>query len=109
MSNHASVKIYFDGSSKQLERVKDLIITEGKFSKNAIDFSYVKPMLPGISNKNIFELIDKKDKILNKYEKLDIRTVDNYITRYKTLFNYFLDNDFIYTNYFLTIKKKTIV
>ena len=24
---------------------------------------------------------------------------------YKTLFNYFLDNDYIYTNYFLSIKK----
>ena len=49
----------------------------------------------------------RRDKILDKYEKLDIRTIDNYITRYKTLFNYFLDNDFIYQNYFLTIKKKT--
>ena len=52
-----------------------------------------------LKDKNIFELIDKKDTILNKFEKLDIRTIDNYITRYKTLFNYFLDNDF-------NIKKK---
>ncbi|MGJ0363630.1 tyrosine-type recombinase/integrase [Aliarcobacter cryaerophilus] len=58
-----------------------------------------------LKNKNIFELIDKKDKILNKYKKLDKRTIDSYFTRYKTLFNFFLDNDYIYQNYFLTIKK----
>ena len=57
-----------------------------------------------LKDKNIFELIDKNDKILDKYEKLNQRTVDNYITRYKTLFNYFLDNDYVYSNYFLTIK-----
>ena len=58
-----------------------------------------------LKNKNIFELIDKKDKILDKYKKLDKRTIDSYFTRYKTLFNFFLDNDYIYQNYFLTIKK----
>lgn len=60
-----------------------------------------------LKEKNIFELIDKKDKILDKYEKLEKRTIDSYITRYKTLFNYFLDNDYIYHNYFMTIKKLT--
>ena len=57
-----------------------------------------------LEGKNIFELIDKKDKILDKYQKLGHRTVDNYITRYKTLFNYFLDYDYVYANYFMTIK-----
>mgnify|MGYP000249274726 CR=1 FL=1 len=58
-----------------------------------------------LKDKNIFELIDKKNKILDKYDKLEKRTIDSYITRYKTLFNYFLDNDFIYNNYFMSIKK----
>jgi integrase len=58
-----------------------------------------------LKDKNIFELIDKKNKILDKYEKLEKRTIDSYITRYKTLFNYFLDNDYIYNNYFMSIKK----
>ncbi len=62
-----------------------------------------------LKDKNIFELIDKKDKILNKYEKklLNKRTVDNYITRYKTLFNYFHQNDYIHKNHFLDIKKNS--
>ncbi|WP_193215703.1 tyrosine-type recombinase/integrase [Aliarcobacter butzleri] len=79
---------------------KDLELYLLNFPKNLNKYEELR-------NKNIFEMIDKKDKILNKFEKLDIRTIDNYVTRYKTLFNYFLDNDFIYTNYFLTIKKKT--
>ncbi|MGH2278789.1 tyrosine-type recombinase/integrase [Aliarcobacter sp. ERUVET-7] len=79
---------------------KDLELYLLNFPKNLNKYEELK-------DKNIFEMIDKKDKILDKYEKLDIRTIDNYITRYKTLFNYFLDNDFIYQNYFLTIKKKT--
>ena len=79
---------------------KDLELYLLNFPSNSNKYEELK-------NKNIFELIDKKDKILDKYKKLDNRTIDNYITRYKTLFNYFLDNDFIYTNYFLTIKKKT--
>ncbi len=79
---------------------KDLELYLLNFPKNLNKYEELK-------DKNIFEMIDKKDKILDKFEKLDIRTIDNYITRYKTLFNYFLDNDFIYTNYFLTIKKKT--
>ncbi len=78
---------------------KDLELYLLNFPKNLNKYEELK-------DKNIFELIDKKDNILNKYEKLDIRTIDNYITRYKTLFNYFLDNDFIYSNYFLTICKK---
>lgn len=58
-----------------------------------------------LKDKNIFELIDKKDKSLNNFkDKLNHRTVDNYIVRYKTLFNYFLENDYVYVNYFLTIK-----
>ena len=62
-----------------------------------------------LKDKNIFELIDKKDKILNKYEKklLNKRTVDNYITRYKTLFNYLHHRDYISKNYFLDIKKNS--
>lgn len=79
---------------------KDLELYLLNFPKNLNKYEELK-------DKNIFEMIDKKDKILDKFEKLDIRTIDNYVTRYKTLFNYFLDNDFIYTNYFLTIKKKT--
>jgi integrase len=76
---------------------KDLQLYLLSFPKNLNKYEELK-------GKNIFELIDRSDKILDKYEKLDNRTVDNYITRYKTLFNYFLDNDFIYNNYFLTIK-----
>ena len=62
-----------------------------------------------LKDKNIFELIDKKDKILKQFEKklLNKRTVDNYITRYKTLFNYLHKNDYISKNYFLDIKKNT--
>ena len=76
---------------------KDLQLYLLNFPSNSNKYEELK-------NKNIFELIDKEDKILEKYKKLDKRTVDNYITRYKTLFNYFLDNDYVYTNYFLTIK-----
>jgi integrase len=60
-----------------------------------------------LKDKNIFELINlnkENHPILKTYKKLDLRTVDNYITRYKTLFNYFLDKDYVYSNYFLTIK-----
>lgn len=84
MSNHASVKIYFDGSSKQLEKVKDLIITEGKFSQNTIDFSYVKPMLPGISNKNIFELFgcDWNKFILKQYTSEEIQKFEEKVHKF---------------------------
>ncbi len=72
---------------------KDLELYLLNFPKNLNKYEELK-------DKNIFEMIDKKDKILDKFEKLDIRTIDNYITRYKTLFNYFLDNDFIYIKLF---------
>lgn len=79
---------------------RDLELYLLNFPKNLNKYEELK-------DKNIFELIDKKNKILDKYEKLDLKTVESYITRYKTLFNYFLDNDYVYSNYFLTIKKKT--
>jgi integrase len=81
----------------QKKDCKDLQLYLLNFPKNLNKYEELK-------NKNIFELIDRNDKILDKYERLDKRTVDNYITRYKTLFNYFIDNDYIYNNYFLTIK-----
>jgi len=76
---------------------KDLQLYLLDFPKNLNKYEELK-------DKNIFELIDRTDIILDKYERLDKRTVDNYITRYKTLFNYFIDNDYVYVNYFLTIK-----
>ncbi|WP_152059048.1 tyrosine-type recombinase/integrase [Aliarcobacter butzleri] len=57
-----------------------------------------------IKNENIFELIDKKSKLLDKFDKMDFRTVDNYITKFKTIFSFFEDRDYIYKNYFLNIK-----
>ncbi|MFW2235277.1 tyrosine-type recombinase/integrase [Aliarcobacter butzleri] len=92
--NHIKVYNLIDITKKQC---KDLQLYLLNFPSNLNKYEELK-------NKNIFELIDKEDKILEKYDKLDKRTVDNYITRYKTLFNYFLDNDYVYTNYFLTIK-----
>lgn len=76
---------------------KDLQLYLLNFPKNLNKYEELK-------DKNIFLLIDKTAKILDKYERLDNRTVDNYITRYKTLFNYFVDNDYVYNNYFMTIK-----
>lgn len=92
--NHLKIYSLNDINKKHC---KDLQLYLLNFPSNLNKFEELK-------DKNIFELIDKSDKILDKYEKLNQRTVDNYITRYKTLFNYFLDNDYVYSNYFLTIK-----
>jgi len=80
---------------------KDLQLYLLNYPKNLNKYQELK-------EKNIFQLIDKSDRILDKYETLNKRTVDNYITRYKTLFNYFLDNDYVYTNYFITIKNLVV-
>jgi integrase len=92
--NHIKVFSLNDITKKHC---KDLQLYLLSFPSNMNKFEELK-------GKNIFELIDKSDIILDKYEKLNQRTVDNYITRYKTLFNYFLDNDYVYSNHFLTIK-----
>ncbi len=92
--NHIKI---FDLQGINKKHCKDLQLYLLNFPSNYKKFEELK-------DKNIFELIDKKDKILNKYERLNKRTVDNYMIRYKTLFNYFLENDYIYTNHFLSIK-----
>lgn len=46
MSNYSSVKIYFNGSLKQLEKIKELVVTEGQHGQKVIDFSSIKSMLP---------------------------------------------------------------
>ena len=57
-----------------------------------------------LKDKNIFDLINRSDKILDKYETFTYSTVDNYITRYKTLFNYFVKYDYVNNNHFLLIE-----
>ncbi len=76
------------------------------------DFENILRNLPSNHNKhkeligkNIFELIENEDKILNKFEKIEKRTFDNYITRYKTLFTYLKNKKYVNENYFMFIKK----
>lgn len=58
MSNTAIVKVFFEGSTTQLKKVNDLIITKGPFNKTIIDFDYIKPMVPGIKDKQMYELFN---------------------------------------------------
>jgi hypothetical protein len=69
MANYASAKVVFEGNQDQLEKVKNLVITKGRFSEHAIDFSYVKPMLPGVRDKQLFELFgcDWDNFVMKKY------------------------------------------
>jgi len=58
-----------------------------------------------LKDKNIKVLIEKKSKILEKYEKQSLRTVDEVIKRVKSIFNYFEDVGYIYKNPFVKVEK----
>ncbi len=82
--------------------------------KIVFDFENILINLPSnhnkhkeIKDKNIFELIEKEDKILKNFEKIEKRTIDNYITRYKTLFTYLKKHKYVNENYFMLIEKKS--
>lgn len=82
--------------------------------KVVFDFENILLNLPSNHNKhkeligkNIFELIENEDKILKKFKKIEKRTFDNYITRYKTLFIYLQKHKYVNENYFMLINKKS--
>ncbi|MBW6488436.1 tyrosine-type recombinase/integrase [Sulfurimonas sp.] len=58
-----------------------------------------------LKDKNLKLMIDKKMKILDKYEKVNIKTVDEIIVKTKSIFEYFLDNTLIYKNPFSKMSK----
>jgi integrase len=89
-------KKIFSLNDIQKKDCKELQMFLLNFPKNINKYQELK-------DKNIFELIDKNSKILDNYKKLEMITVDNYITRYKTLFNFLLEYEYIYTNHFLNI------
>ena len=82
------------------EDIKQLQIYLSKLPKNLNNITYLK-------DKNIRELIKKNSKILDKYEKINNRTIDNYIRYFKTMFNYFVESDFIIKSPFDNIKSLT--
>lgn len=55
MSNHASVTVIFDGSQKQLNKIYDMILVDGIEGKS-VNFNYVEPFLPGLSDRQIYAL-----------------------------------------------------
>ena len=50
-------------------------------------------------------MIKNRSKLLNQYEKQSLSNVDEIIVRVKTIFDYFVENTFIYNNPFKNLKK----
>lgn len=59
-----------------------------------------------LKDKDIKSLILRNSSILDKFPKVSPSTVDEHIKKCKTLFNFFLECNHIYTNPFLIIKKQ---
>ena len=58
-----------------------------------------------LKDKDIKKLIETKSKILDQFEKQELSTVDEAIKRIKTIFSYFVEQLYIYSNPFITMKK----
>ncbi len=60
---------------------------------------------PDLKDKNIKLLIDKKSKILDKYEKQELSTVNEVVKKVNSIFSYFENNGYIYKNPFAKLTK----
>ena len=58
-----------------------------------------------LKDKNLKLLYDKKSKLLDNYEKQNISTVNEVLKKVKTMFNYYVDNTYIYKNPFNNLTK----
>lgn len=74
MANYASTKIFFEGSDSQLKQIEKLLIKPGVYSQYAIDFSYMNGKVPGISDKQMYQLFgcDWDKYIRKEYSTKDI-------------------------------------
>ncbi|WP_258237533.1 tyrosine-type recombinase/integrase [Arcobacter sp. CECT 9188] len=53
---------------------------------------------------NLFEIVEKKDKILDKYSKFKKQTILNYFKVYKTFFDYLVQKEILDNNILLKVK-----
>lgn len=83
MSNNCSVKILFTGEKENLEKVKDLIIKPSIYSNESICFDYIKDKVPGISNKQIYQLFgcDLNKLLHDKYSNADVLKFNNKVNK----------------------------
>jgi len=58
-----------------------------------------------LKNKNIKLLYQKKSKLLEKYPKQELKTIDEVIKRVRSIFQYFEDHNYISQNIFKKIEK----
>lgn len=80
---------------KEANDFRSFLLEVPKFWKNK----------PELKDKNIKLLVDKKSKLLDKFEKQAPRTVDEIIKRATTIFEDFKDNLYINNNPFHNLKK----
>ncbi|PNV82955.1 MAG: hypothetical protein C0627_07850 [Sulfurimonas sp.] len=80
---------------KEANDFRSFLLEVPKFWKNK----------PELKDKNIKLLVDKKGKLLDKFEKQAPRTVDEIIKRTTTIFEDFKDNLYIHNNPFHNLKK----
>ncbi len=95
----------FFGENRNIQTI------EPKEVRDFLDFLLRMPKnvarIKELQGKNIKLLIEKNSPLLDKYEKVSPSSVDEHIKKCKTMFNYFLDCQYIYTNPFLKIKKQS--
>ena len=83
-------------------------------SKEATDFRGFLLEVPSrwkqkadLKDKNLRLLIDKDSKLLEPYPKQSLKTIDEVMKKVKEMFEFFVDNSYIYKNPFSNLKSMT--
>lgn len=95
--------IIFFGENK---KVKDIT------NKDANDFQLFLLSVPkhwknkkDLKGKNLKALYETKSKLLEQYDKQNLSTINEVLKKVKTIFNYFVDNTYVYKNTFNNLTK----
>lgn len=95
--------IIFFGEKKKVKDIND---------KDANDFQLFLLSVPkhwknkkDLKGKNLKALYDNKSKLLEQYEKQNLSTINEVLKKIRTMFNYFVDNTYVYKNPFNNLTK----